>query len=218
MIETGVYFDEIHSFYDLDLILSSVDIPPAQPKTFFVDIAGSDGSLDLTEAHGAVKYNDRDITFVFTASPAIPTSDWEEHRTTVCNALNGRRCKITLDKDDEYYYSGRLSVSGINVNKRLRQITVKARVNPWKLKQFQTVVEVALDATARTVLLTNSRRTVCPVIECTNDDTMLTYNGTTYSLSAGVHKILDIQLTEGANAVAVSGSGVIKFTYQEGAL
>ena len=55
----GIKFDDIHSFYDLNLVLSQVDIPPATAKTSFVDIPGADGSVDMTEALGSVKYKDR---------------------------------------------------------------------------------------------------------------------------------------------------------------
>lgn len=216
MIETGVYFGDIHSYYDLDLVLSSVDIPAAAPKTSYIEIAGRDGSLDLSEAHGAIKYNDRTLTFVLTAARAMTPSEWEEHRAVVCNALNGKRCKITLDKDDDYYYDGRLTVDSIAVTKRLRQITVSARVNPWKLKQTVTTIEADLTTDGRTVLLPNSRKPACPSIECTDNNTMLTFGGSTYALNAGTHKVLDLQLAEGTNIVTVSGTGTIKFTYQEG--
>ena len=65
----GIQFNDIHSYYDLNLILSVVNIPPAQPKTNYVDLPGGEGSLDLTEALGEVKYNDRDCTFTFTMNP-----------------------------------------------------------------------------------------------------------------------------------------------------
>ena len=56
MISKGISFDNIHSFYDLNLILSGVEITPAKPKTNYVDIVGGDGSIDMTEAHGDVKF------------------------------------------------------------------------------------------------------------------------------------------------------------------
>ena len=34
----GVWFDDIHSYENLNLILSKVEIPPAVPKTNFVDL------------------------------------------------------------------------------------------------------------------------------------------------------------------------------------
>ena len=74
MIETGILFGNIHSFYDLNLILSAVDIEPAKPKTTYVDVPGGDGSLDLTEALGEVKYYDRTHKFTLTMNPASDLS------------------------------------------------------------------------------------------------------------------------------------------------
>ena len=52
MIETGIYFDNIHSFYDLNLVLSKVEISPAKPKTSYVDIPGGNGSIDFVLSFG----------------------------------------------------------------------------------------------------------------------------------------------------------------------
>lgn len=218
MIETGVYFGELHSYHDLELILSGVDIPPAIPKTAYVDVPGADGSIDMTEVHGDVKYNDRDITFTFTAARSMNNSDWEEFKTAVSNVINGKACKITLDKDEDYFYQGRCEIDSYAVDRRIRQIIVRARCKPWKFRQNETVVEVPLTAADKVVMLTNARRTVVPVISCTDDDTKVSIDGATFTLSKGTHKILDIQLREGTSSVTVSGSGVVTFTYQEGEL
>ena len=246
MIETGVYFGETHSYYDLNLILSAVDIPPvapktsrcparrpagfplfwcagppaippAAPKTNFVDVPGADGTVDLTEAHGEVKYSDRECSFTFTMLPT-DSSTWEEKKTEVSNLLNGRVFKITLDKDDEFYYLGRCQVSGYEVDRKIRQIVVMATVKPYKFKQDVTVMKYALTNTPKSVSLINGRKTVSPSIECTNDDTVIVFGDATFNLSAGTHKVLDIQLKEGNNAVTVSGTGSVTFTYQEGEL
>ena len=45
------------------------------------------------------------------------------------------------------------------------------------------------------------------------------YEGKEYSLSEGIHKILDISLKEGTNSFKVtSGSGLMKLIYQEASL
>ena len=217
MIETGVLFNETHSYFDLNLILSAVDIPPAKPKTTFIDVPGADGSVDLTEAHGEVKYSDRECSFTFTMLPT-DSSTWEEKKTEVSNLLNGRVFNITLDKDDEYYYSGRCEVKGFEVDKKIRQIVVSAKVKPYKFKQNVTVMKAALTNTPKTVNLMNGRKTVSPSIECTNDDTVVVFGDATFNLSAGKHKVLDIQLVEGNNVVTVSGTGSVTFSYQEGDL
>ena len=218
MINKGVSFGNVHSYNDLDLILSACEIPPAEPKVNYIDLPGGDGSLDLTEAFGEVKYNDREgCQFTFSMNPAggLTDADFEAKKTEASNALNGKQCKITLDKDTDYYYIGRCTVSEYLSDKRLRQIVVTARVKPWKYKQDETVVRQTLSTTERTITLTNARKTVIPSITCTNDDTKVTFGTFQTTLSAGTHRILDIQLAEGANAVNISGSGTITFTYQE---
>ena len=217
MIETGISFDAVHSYNDLNLILSDSDIPPANPKTTYVDIPGGDGSLDLTEAHGEVKYNDRDCKFTFTVSPAASVT-WEEKKTEVSNTLNGKNCKITLDKDGGYYYLGRCTVDDYLSDKKINQIVVSAKVKPYKFKQTETSVSFSLSQTQKTVTVTNGRKVVSPTIVCTNDNTTVIFGSITKTLSAGTHKVLDIRFTEGTNTLTVSGSGTITFKFQEGDL
>lgn len=217
MIETGVSFNDIHSFYDLNLILSSVEISPAIPKTTYVNVPGRDGALDLTEGLGEVKFDDRIIKFIFTVHPSDRMT-FEERKTAVANAVNGLRCKITLDKDPDYYYEGRCKVDAYAQNKNLKQITISVTVQPYKLKHMLTVKTFSLSSTAITATLENERKTVVPAIECTADNTHVVFNGNDFSLGKGTHKILDICLTAGKHPVTLYGSGTITFTYQEGAL
>lgn len=213
----GVYFGEIHSYNDLNLILAPFTPAPAQPQTNFLKVPGRDGSLDLTEAHGEVKYNSRDFQFLFTVHPDDGMT-FDDKVTQVSNALNGKRCKITLDRDPEYYWVGRCVVDKYAQKKNQGQITVKATVDPYKLKQSATVHAVALSSSEQTILLENGRLPVVPLIECTDDDTTITFGSTTIKLNAGTHKVLNIRFVEGFNELTVKGTGTITFTWQEGEL
>ncbi len=217
MITKGISFDETHSYHDLNLILSAVQIPPAKPKTKYIDIPGADGSLDLSEALGEIKYSDRECSFTFTMLPTDFTT-WEEKQTEVSNLLNGKEVKIVLDKDDEYFYKGRCTVDSYSEKKKIRQIVVKAKVHPFKYKTYETTVSYALTTTAKTIYLTNGRKTVSPTITCTADNTTVEIGGSVFKLNAGTHKILDIQLKQGGNQLSVAGSGTVTFSYQEGDL
>lgn len=220
MIETGVYFDDIHSFYDLNLILAPFVMPPALPKTTYIDIPGGDGSLDMTEAHGEVKYNDRNCKFTFTMNPNDDLSEtaFEEKKTEVSNLLNGRQCKITLDKDSEFYYIGRCTVEEYLSDKRIRQIVVSARVRPYKYRQAETVVTFDITNTPTAYTIINSRKPVSPTITCTKDNTTISFGSKTETVSAGTHHFLGIRLSCGANQIYLSGSGQVTFKYQEGEL
>lgn len=217
MVSKGILFNDTHSYYDLNLILSAVNIPPAKPKTTYVEVPGADGSLDLTEAHGDVKYSDRECEFIFSVHP-LDVPEWEEKKTEVSNLLNGRIFKITLDKDDEFYYQGRCTVSEYTSDKNFKQIVVSARVKPYKYKHNETRVAATLSATPKTLNILNGRKSVSPTIECSNDNTVIAFGDATYKLNAGTHKILDIRFVEGNNIVTVSGSGTVVFSYQEAEL
>ena len=220
MIKKGIYFNETHSYYDLNLILSASEIPPAEPKTNYIDIPGADSAADLTESHGEVKYSDRKCSFTFTMNPADDLSNeaFEEKKTEISNLLNGKVCRITLDKDSAYYYQGRCTVSEYLSDRRLKQFVVTARVQPYKLKQNVTTVKATLSSTVQELTITNGRKSVVPSIECTNNNTVVKFGDATFNLGAGKHKILDIQFVEGKNKVAVSGSGTVTFAFQEGEL
>ena len=209
----GIKFDNVHSYTDLNLVLSQVSIPPATVKTNYVDIPGADGSVDLTEALGEVKYKDRACKFTLTA---FPSDDFEEKKTEVSNLLNGKRCNIILDKDPDYYWSGRCSVDEYSSNKNLHKIVVGAVVAPYKLKNNQTKIVVPA-GTAVVRNLPGGRKRVVPTITCTASATIV-FNGNTIELNAGTHKNLTITLVEGSNPVTVTSTGTVTFTYQEGDL
>lgn len=219
MIETGINFGDIHSFYDLNLVLSSVEIPPAQPKTNYIDIPGGEGSIDLTEAHGAVRYYDREgCKFTFAVHPSERMS-FEAKKTQVANALNGKYFEsIILDKDAEYHYSGRCTVNEWLQDKNLKQIIVTAVLAPYKHRNSDTVVSVVLSDVPQAITLHNSRERVVPVITCTGSATIQT-DSAVYNLSAGTYdNLYDIYLAEGSNGLRVSGGGTITFSYREGDL
>ena len=217
MIERGVMFGNIHSYYDLNLILAPFVPAPATPKTVYVDVDGADGSLDLTEAHGEVKYKNREHTFVFTVNP-LDEKPFDEKVTQVANALNGKKCKITIDRDSDYYWEGRCVVEKYAQDRNLKQISIKATVNPYKMKQKETIVSIALTAEEKEVVLKNGRKSVVPEITCTDDNTVVKFGSFEKKLSAGTHTILDIYFKEGANTLIVSGSGTITIKYREGEL
>jgi len=213
----GVSFGEIHSYNDLNLVLAPFTPTPAEPQTNLLKVPGRDGQLDLTEANGEVKYNSREFEFKFAIAPGDFLT-FDERASKVASVLNGLRCKITLDRDPDYYWLGRCAVDKYTQDKNIGKITVKAVVDPYKLKQNETVVSIVLSSVEQSVVLQNSRMASVPVIECTDDGTTVVFEGNTYKLKAGTNKILDIRFVEGGNALKLSGTGTITIKWQEGKL
>ena len=54
-----------HSFRDFGLVLTSQEIGLPAPKTYIVEIEGRNGSLDLSESFGEIKYENRELKFTF---------------------------------------------------------------------------------------------------------------------------------------------------------
>ena len=209
----GVWFDNIHSYEDLNLVLSSVSIPPAQVKTNYIDIPGADGTVDLTEALGDVKFKDRSCSFIFTC---FPYEDFEVKKKQVSNFLNGKRCILVLDKDQQYYWEGRCFVSEYASDKNLRRIAVTANVAPYKMKRV--VTDVIVPAGTKTLgTLINGRRKVVPTITLTAAATIV-FEGNVYNLGVGTHNPPDFVLKYGENQVTVTCEKPVKFTYREGDL
>lgn len=210
----GIWFGDIHSYEDLNLILSKVVIPPCLPKTNYVDIPSGDGSVDLTEALGEVKYKDREATFTFTV---LPQDDFEEKKKQVSNLLNGMRFnRIIVDKDPDYYWVGRCKINEYASDKNLHKIVVGATLAPYKLKTQETIVNVSRGENV-TVVLNNGRKTVVPTITNSKDATIV-FAGNTYELNAGTHTLLNVVLKFGQNQMTVTSDATVKFVYREGDL
>ena len=100
-------------------------------------------------------------------------------------------------------------------------VTVVAICQPYKLKQSKTVVQDdSLTGEYKEILLINDTMPTIPTITV-QQETTIEYNGATYSINTGTHRLLDIILVSGGGTIkakALGGSGSIKIEYQEGAL
>ena len=220
MIETGVLFDDIHSFRDLNLVLAPFVLPPAKLKTNYITVPGRDGSIDATESTGKLTYEDREFSFTFTFFPEDDLT-FEERQTVVSNALNGRRCKITIEKDPEYYLEGRTTVNEHFENKKIQQIVVGVRCAPYKMKQNETIFSFDLASNEqREIILPNSKKMVVPTIE-TSGEAVFEFGAYSKIYIDITVKNPNICLLEGANFLTLkarNGPASIKFTYREGVL
>lgn len=211
MMMNGVWFDDKHSYRYYKMILSNVTVGYPTVKTRYIDIPRGDGTLDSTEAFGGVKYNDRTLTFNFTV-----IGKWDRVKEQAVNELHGKKVHIILDKDAEYYYTGRCTIDEWKSDRNLKTITVTAVCEPYKNKRNITV-QTAVVAGNGSILCRNDFKSVIPVIEC-DSDMILTMNGESHALKKGKQKVLDVKFEQGYNRMNVSGNGKITFTYQEGAL
>lgn len=210
----GVNFDKFHTWRDFSLILGEKTIDSATPKTSTVEVPGADGVLDVTEYFGHVNYNNRNLSFAF--STIVKQNEFLKLFSKVQNALHGKKFKIILDDDPEFYYVGRVTVSQWKANKNVGELTIDCDCEPYKYKFYKTIVKRNI-AGEDEIILENLRKIVNPKI-ITDSETTIKFNGSTWALSAGTWTLPEFQLEAGKNVVNVEGNGTIIFEYQEGGL
>ena len=211
---SDIRFGTVNTQTDYGFIVAPYEIPLPKAQTNFVTVTGRDGSLDLCEGFGTIRYNDRTISVTLYAA-----GEYAERVSSFINAVHGKRMSITFSKDPLWFYSGRVSVDGMEKKDGYCALTVQITAEPYKRKQTETTVSITGNGT---VTLSNSRMPVVPTVINTETATLeYTYEGQSYRipLAAGTHTVPTLVLTDSeTKAVNVISEGTTTFNYREGAL
>lgn len=211
-MNNGVKFGDKHSITNWDLLMVSKTIGEAEPKTKEIDIDGSNGKLDLSEWTGVVLYNNRTLIFNFDIYDS--PSNWWTLKRQITNYLHGRKLKIVLDQDPNYYYYGRCKVTDFSNETTVAHITIECDCDPFVYKKDITTKTITGTGTLN---LTNAKKRVMPTITSTGS-MQFTFESKTFTVN-GTLQSPDIVLKEGDNILEViSGTGTLTVTYQEGEL
>ena len=191
-----------HSYIDFGVILTEQNIGLPSPKTYTVNIEGMDGTLDLSECFGEMKYENRTLKFTFELIDKI--TDWQAKMIKISSFLHGQKMKIYSWSDPNFYYIGRCQINEFNSNSKLGKIVISCDCEPFKYKQNITTFNLVEGSNT----VQNSRMTVYADLI---NEAEITINGKTYN--AGAH-LRTIKLTSGTNNLNSSGSATLIF--QEG--
>lgn len=211
----GIRFGSLHSFSEWGLILQKKTIEPAPVKETKVDIKGSDGQLDYTEAFGTVHYDNRSLSFEF-AKLNISTDEFLALGSLVQGLIHGQYMDVVLDDDPDWYYQGRVYIKEWRSEKGYGIAKIEVDAKPYKLKKIATNVTQTVTGTS-SFMLSNSRMPVVPTITADAPFTF-TFGESTVSADAGTFKIPELILKQGDNVVTVTGTGNVTFKYREGRL
>ena len=214
-----VQFDGMDSYDKWGYYLAHKVIGEAEPKYNLVQVPGGVGYIDLTDAIGVMGYNERELEL--TMKDIADHNEFIRHYSAMQAYIHGKRCKVTLSDDPDYYWDGRCSVGAMEQDGMACYVPVVVICQPYKLKQSKTVVQDdSLTGEYKEILLSNDTMPTIPTITV-QQETTIEYNGSTYSINTGTHRILGIVLGAGGGTIkakATGGSGSIKIEYQEGAL
>lgn len=227
----NVTIGDKHMFNDFGLVLTTKEITPPEAQTKYVEVPMRDGSIDMSQAlSDEVKYKDRSITMKFTFPG--DRSHWSSKFTEVAEAIHGIRGKIIFDDDPGFVYFGRVFVDEWNTSGKLAEMTVKCTVEPYKYDVVSSADDwlwdsfdfdngyindlgkMTVDGSLEVVLICRKKR-VYPTF-VVEGDVSLIYQGNTYELEAGSHKLYDVILREGENQLTFLGSGTVSVDYVGG--
>ena len=230
----GVLFGDKHSFRDFGLYpKSKMIVDPPEVRENYVEVAGADGELDLTEAlTGRPNYNSREAKFEFTV---IDRARWDSVYSGLMNTLHGRTMRVVLDDDPYYYYYGRVKVDSFKTNKHTGTIVIEGYFEPYKKSliansldwlwnpfNFETDYamnygDLVVDGTL-TKTIVGSRMPRTPVIEVSSNMTV-EFDGTTYNLTTGKNRIAGLVLDDTHEyELTFTGNGTVSIEFEIGSL
>lgn len=222
MRRSGVTIDAYHTHEHWGLWLVEHTLSMPEQQTNSINVPGRDGLLDLSTAlDGVTHYNNRTLTLTLGTFRALSQRNWGDLLADFAGYVHGQRRRIVLDDDPARYLLGRGSVASFEWDAQgKQQFAVAFDCDPWRYKSSETTVTAALTAEDTAIVLSCDRRPVVPVIAATAE-TVLTWEGGSYTVGAGARQIPDIRLTQGTHTLkarTVSGTGSVTITYREGSL
>lgn len=212
----GITFGNKHTYDDWNLVITDKVLGLPTPKTSSVDVEGADGSIDTSEVlSGEIKFNNRKLQFEFTMTTSY--DEFNELITEIANYLHGRKLKITLDEDDDYYYLGRCQINQWSSDKRIGKIVIVCDCDPYKYSVRPITITAKIEGTTY-VKVVGKRMTVTPKIEVSQDMEIIV-DGKSNNLYADYeNEILDLFIKEGVNTLTFKGNGEVKIKYLGGDL
>lgn len=215
MLNDVLFNNDKSAYMDWNMVLTKVEIPLPNAKTATIDIQGSDGVLDLSEAlTGDVVYENRVVKLTF---ELFDLSSYYDLISEISNYLHGKVVTFVLSNDDSYYYTGRASINEWECRKNKGKIVITVDCDPYKYELNETKLMFSVSDESKTISLRNLRKKVCPSLTVSGNIT-LTVDGYDYELTNGTHQLLNFTLSEGLNKVTLSGKGTITISYRRGSL
>lgn len=233
----GVTLGDYHTFRDFELYpVTRFYVSPPEPKTEYIDIPFSDGSLDLTETLSSVKYQDR--TYTQTFKLICDRKYWSQRVSDIMNKIHGKLINIISDEDTSYFYLGRVMVESWSDEKKQLYVNFTGHVEPFKYERFSSTEDWLwdefnfetdvmrdykdLEVDNSFLSIYGSIATVIPTFIITeSEDLILTsVNGEAFEfeLDDGQYTFPEIELHDGENIIQFTGSGIVTVDFRGASL
>lgn len=146
-------------------------VAPPKPKTQFEEIPGASGSLDLSESlTGFITYEDRTGSWEFYVENDHGT--WIGRYSEIMRYLHGKRMKVTLEDDPDYYYIGRLEVNDWKSDPGFSKITIDYTLDPFKYSHHVFEHKFELRGDYASIVLHDVEQVTIPTLHSTRGYTI----------------------------------------------
>lgn len=225
--------DKYHTWRDWGLKMLSFYIPMPEPKEDKVDIPGGDGVLDFTESNGRPSYSERaDVELTFDISN-IDMYEWFKLYSRIAMAIHGRKVKLIMDEEPEYYYLVRFHLDGKKEYYDTGEFTLKGTAEPFKMDliasnedwlwdpfNFETGVirelkDLTISEESNTVTIIGGGIDTALIFYVENAVNLsFIYNGSTYNLNVGRNRFPGVRVGTEDVTLVFSGTGKLSIEYR----
>lgn len=141
IISTSMKHGVVNTWDDWHLIPTSRPVfQQGDVKTVYIDIPGADGQIDITESlTGYPTYKNREGSLEFIVANGYRDS-WAAGFSQFANWLHGKRLRVILDDDPEYFYEGRFKLNEWKSNNdgTWSNITIDYNLKPYKYSVYMS--------------------------------------------------------------------------------
>jgi len=237
----SVTFGSMNSFSDWHLVPDTRPvIAMPEPKITTVEVPGGNGVIDLSESlTGYPIYNIREGEMKFHVLNGH--EDWHILYQRIANYLHGRRRKVILEDDPDYYYMGSHKVAWESKNDGTwSDVTISYQYEPYKYYKQNSSEEYSgvfsnLSSGTHTYYSSTNYFGYTPVmpeiqlksvngtvtVKLTNPELGISNLTKTFTAS-GTYKYSDFIFSNmsGTNniTVTISGTGLVSFTFRRASL
>lgn len=224
-----------HSYRDYGLLpKSKMTVQPPDVRETYIDIAGMDGELDLSEVlTGYPSYENRDAKWEFTV---MDRSRWDYVYSRLMNEIHGKRMYVVLDEDSRYYYTGRLKVDSFKTKKNTATIVIDGYLDPYKVlldatseewlwDPFNFETDIARDYKGLTVdgsatyTIVGSRMPISPAFKASASGMTVSIDGASYNLSTSYDTPVGFPaLRDKEYQMTFTGNGTVDIRFAIGSL
>lgn len=232
---TDDVLDEKHTFEDFGLKWLEpykVDFP--EVDEYVVEVPGAYIPIDLTEEiTGHIPYKPRPVEFNFEV-PDQNYYDYETIKMQIGEYIHGRKLRLYLDTDPDYFYLVRIKVNFEKSEKTTSTLTLTGKADPYKYNRnsslddwlwdtfdFETgIIGQSSDIEVNGEFIETLPGTQIPVAPTFICDSAMSveYEGVVHDLHEGENYNPYIVLKNQDNVLKFIGNGIVDIKYRGGVL